>query len=45
MLVPLTKLTPSKVRSKWAKVKQKAFEEIKRVVACNVSLDYPDFNK
>ena len=43
-LVPLTKLTPIKVNFKWAKIKQEAFEEIKRIVAHNISLAFPDFN-
>ena len=44
-LEPLTNLTSNKVNFKWKDVKQKAFEEIKHIVARNNLLAYPDFNK
>ena len=44
-LSPLTTITDSKVKFKWTKNKQDAFKEIKRIVARNVLLDYPNFNK
>ena len=33
MLAPLTKITLNKVKSKWTKIKQDNFDEIKRIVA------------
>ena len=41
----LTKSTPSKIKFKWNEVEQIMFEEIKRIVACNILLSYPGFNK
>ena len=41
----LTKLTFNKVSFKYTEVKHEAFKEIKRIVASNISLAYPDFNK
>ena len=43
-LVHLTKITPSKVQFKWTKMEQDAFNKIKRIVAHNNLLAYPDFN-
>ena len=44
-LSPLTKVTPSKVKLKWTKIEQEEFEEIKRIVACNILSSHPNFNK
>ena len=44
-LAPLTILTSIKQRLKWTQVKQDAFGENKRIVACNTLLTYPDFNE
>ena len=41
----LNKLIPSKENLKWTEIKQKGFEEIKRVGARNNLLIDPDFNK
>ena len=43
-LAPLTKINPSKMNFKWTKIKQDAFNEIKRVVARDTLLTYPDPN-
>ena len=45
LLHPLTALTSNKVEFKWTDVYQKAFDEIKLIVACDTLLAYPDFNK
>ena len=45
MLAPLTNITSSKVRFKCTKIKQDAFDKIKRIVARDTLLDYPDFNE
>ena len=45
LLKPLNVLNSNKVNFKWIYVKQKASDEIKRIVACNTLLIYPDFNK
>ena len=45
MLAPLTKLTSIKRNFKWAQVEQDAFDEIKRILACDNLLTYPDFNE
>ena len=45
LLSPLTALTSNKVNFKWTAVEQKVFNEIKRNVACDIILAYPDFNK
>ena len=45
LLQPLTSLTSNKVNFKWTDVEHKAFDEIKRTVAHNTLLVYPDFNK
>ena len=45
MLAHLTKLTSSKVKYKWTEAEQKAFKEIKKIVAPNILLDFPYFDK
>ena len=45
MLAPLTKLTSVKRKFKWTQVKQYAFDKIKRIVARDTLLTYPDFNE
>ena len=42
-LAPLTKITPSKVKFKWTKIKQYLFEVIKQIVDHDNLLAYPDF--
>ena len=42
-LLPLTNITPSKVKLKWAKIKWDAFGQIQWVVALSTLLAYPDF--
>ena len=44
-LTLLTKLTPNKRKFKWTKIKQYAFDEIKRIVAHNTLLNYLNFNE
>ena len=44
-LAPLTKLTFIKKKFTWMKVKQYAFDEIKRIVARDTSLTNPDSNE
>ena len=44
-LAPLTEITPNKMKFKWTKIKQDAFEEVKRIVACDTLLTGPDFNE
>ena len=41
-LAPLTKLTYIKRNFKWTKFKQDDFDEIKRIVACDTLLPYPN---
>ena len=41
----LTKLMPSKVSFKWTEIKQRPFEQIKRILDHNTLLAYPYFNK
>ena len=41
-LVPLTKITSSKVKFKWNKTEQDNFEEIKLIVAHDNLLAYPN---
>jgi hypothetical protein len=43
--VPLTSLTPSKVKFKWHSSHQQAFDKIKKVIGTEALLYYPDFNK
>ena len=45
MLEPLTKLKSSKEIFKWTEVKEKAFEEIKPIMARNIVLACTDLNK
>ena len=45
MLAPITKLTSIKNKSKWTNVEQYAFKKIKRIVACDNLLTYPDFDE
>ena len=44
-LAPLTRLTSIKNKFKWTQVKQDAFEKIKRIVARDNLLTYPNLNK
>ena len=44
-LATLTKLTSIKINFKWTQVRQDDFEEIKRIVARDNLLPYPDFNE
>ena len=44
-LAPLTRLTSIKRKFKWRYVKKYAFEEIKRILARDTLLNYPDFNE
>ena len=45
MLAPLTRMASNKRNYKWTKVIQDAFKKIKRSMACNTLLTYPDFNE
>ena len=45
ILHSLTSLTSPKVKFKWTDVEQKAFDEIKRTIARDTLLEYPDFIK
>ena len=45
MLAPLTLLTSKNVKWHWTDVHQKAFDTMKRIMAREVILAYPDFNK
>ena len=45
MLALLTKITSNKIKCKWTKIKQDTFNRIKRIVACDTLLTYPDFNE
>jgi hypothetical protein len=42
-LAPLVKLTAKGVKFQWTDVKQKAFDNLKQSLACEVCLAYPDF--
>ena len=42
---PLTYLTSPKVRFKWTKEAQKAFEDVKSLLLHDTLLVYPDFSK
>ena len=44
-LAPLSQLTLDKVPFKWKEEHQKAFEEMKRIIAKETLLAYPDFSK
>jgi hypothetical protein len=43
LLAPLTIFTSKKAKWQWTNEKQRAFEEIKKVIAKDVLLAYPDF--
>ena len=45
LLASLTKITSGKVKFKWTKIENNNLEEIKRIVAHNTLLVYPDFNE
>ena len=45
VLAPLTAMTSNKSQFKWGKEQQEAFDEIKRVIAREVTLTFPDFDK
>ena len=45
ILAPLSKLTSSKVKWHWTEEHQNAFEEMKRVIAKETMLNYPNFSK
>ena len=45
LLQSLTALKSKKVNFKWTVVEQKAFNDIKQIVALDTLLIYPDFNK
>ena len=45
MLAPLTNIMSNKVKFKWTRIEQYAFDESKRIVACDTLLDYLDFNE
>ena len=44
-LVSLPKITFNKRKFKWTKVEKYIFDEIKRIVARDTLLTYPDFNE
>ena len=44
-LAPSTILMSINRKFKWMQVKQDYFDKIKRIVACNNLLTYPDFNE
>ena len=44
-LSPLTRMASNKRKFEWMKVKQDAFDKIKRIVACDKLLTYPNFNE
>ena len=44
-LLPLTRSTHINRKFKWMQVKQDAFDEIKRIVARDTLLTYPDFDE
>ena len=45
MLAPLTKLTYTKRIFEWTQVEQDAFDKLKRIVARDIFVTYPDFNE
>ena len=45
ILQTLTAMTTIKVKVKWTDVKQQVFDKIKRIVARDTLLIYPDFNE
>ena len=44
-LAPLTALTSKLVKWRWTEEHQEAFDTMKKIVAKEVILSYPDFNK
>lgn len=44
-IAPLTELTSDKVKFKWGPVQQEAFNNVKKIIARETLLAYPDFNK
>ena len=44
-LAPLTKFTYIERKFKWTEVKQDAFDEIKRIMACDTLLTYLGFDE
>ena len=44
-LAPLTKITSNKVKFKWNRIKQDAFDEIKQIVSSDTLLNYLNFNE
>ena len=45
VLAPLTALTSTAVRWKWTEVEQKAFDTMKKILAHETILSYPNFNQ
>ena len=45
ILAPLTELTSKKVTYKWLDKHQKAFDNMKHILAREVVLSFPDFDK
>jgi Tol biopolymer transport system component len=45
MLSPLASLTSKQAKWRWGEDKQKAFNDIKKIIAKEVLLSYPDFSK
>jgi hypothetical protein len=45
ILAPLTALTSAKVKWKWGDAEQKGFDTMKRIMARETILAYPNFNK
>ena len=45
VLAPLTALTSTKVKYKWTEVHQKAFDDMKRILARETLLAHPDFSQ
>ena len=45
LLHPLTALTSNQAKFKWTDMEQKVFDDIKRTLAQDILLSYPDFNK
>ena len=44
-LAPLTRITSNESKCKWTEFEQDDFDKIKRTVASDNLLTYPDFNK
>ena len=45
ILTRLTNMTSSKVKFKWTKIKQDTFDEVKRILAHDTLLAYPNFSE